>query len=111
MSSKRVHLQMEITEIQGFESSLHPFSPTSALGSGSMHDMRQSVYGTYIQCTVDYLGHDSPSSRDLFLNHYSPMGDPLLSAAKPKLPESLGNNTLSRKRENCLTLSPWETIA
>lgn len=58
----------------------------------------------HIQRTVDYLGHDSPSSRDLFLNHYSPMGDPLLSAAKPKLPESLGK-TLSRKEENCLTFS------
>lgn len=54
MSSKRVHLQMEITEIQGFGSSLHPFSPTSALGSGSMHDMRQSVYGTYIVYNVPW---------------------------------------------------------
>lgn len=79
-------------------------SPTSALGSGSMHDMRQTVYGTNVQRTVDYIGHDSPSSRDLFLNHYSPMGDPLTSATKPKLPESLGK-TLSRKRENCLRFS------
>lgn len=83
-----------------------PFTPSlsSHLGPRLRDDARHAsekcLVRVYKYCGLQYIEDMTlPAPRDLSLNHYSPMGDPLLSAANPRLPESLDKTRRDNETE------------